>query len=244
MQKPKHASDRDNSCRRPNQNAYDSYQKVLELDDDNDKATLGLRTLAKTVESSANEALSRGDTATARSLVEQASRVFPNDLGIQYLRETLSMGSIDTTVVTTPVDTDPDPDPDTDNGLVTDNTTSNDVNVDSAEVTSLITRADNYFDQNIMSFPPGKNAMDLYLEVIALDPDNQRANDQLEYIANMWALTAEGKIKEGEMTMARRMIDRGLKARPQSPQAAGTAGRYQLIRVGRVPSGRSSERFS
>jgi hypothetical protein len=60
--------------------------------------------------------------------------------------------------------------------------------------------------------------MDLYLEVIKIDPANDRANEQLEFIANMWALTAEGKIDEGSLTMAKRMIARGLKARPNHPR--------------------------
>lgn len=198
----------------PDRNAFTLYQQVLTIDPDNADAKLGMGTLANQLESRIEQMLSRGEQGQARQLVSQAIGVFPNNLGIRYLHETLIGGDI---VVDTTVNDDP---PQTTDPIITttEPTQTNQTTPPSGEVLALLERADNYFDQNIMSFPPGKNAMDLYLEVVKIDPNNARANEQLEFIANMWALTAEGKIDEGSLTMAKRMIARGLKARPNHPR--------------------------
>ncbi len=75
-------------------------------------------------------------------------------------------------------------------------------------------QADQFYDANVYSHPPGRNAMDLYLRVLELDPENARANERLERIADLWASAAISNLERGNLEMARKMIDRGLQARP------------------------------
>ena len=89
-----------------------------------------------------------------------------------------------------------------------------------ARVEELLKQADNYFDANIFSHPPGENAMDKYLEVKAMDPTNRRANERLARIAGLWLRAAEVRIGRGEWDKARAMIDRGLQAEPDNEALA------------------------
>ncbi len=197
-------------------NAFAVYQQVLLVDPDNANAKLGKGMLANRLESQIEQMLSRGEQTQARQLASQAMTAFPNNLGIRYLHGAL-IG--DQVIVNTTVPEDTDVVESQTNPVTADNQNQSSTAAPvSAEVQTVLERADNYFDQNIIAFPPGNNAMDLYLEVVKINPVNARANEQLEFIANMWAQTAESKIDEGSLTMAKRMIARGLRARPLHPR--------------------------
>jgi hypothetical protein len=80
----------------------------------------------------------------------------------------------------------------------------------------LISRADRFFDANIFSHPPGENATDVYLQVLAIDSNNERAKGRLDQIAGTWANAASTNLKRGKLGIARRMVDKGLQASPEN----------------------------
>lgn len=84
------------------------------------------------------------------------------------------------------------------------------------QVASLLQRGDEYFQNAQYAYPPGQNATDLYREVLALDPDNARAQAKMKELANIWADAAESSMRDGKTSLASRLIKRGLEADPDN----------------------------
>ncbi|MEM1089615.1 MAG: serine/threonine-protein kinase [Pseudomonadota bacterium] len=225
------------------ESALARYRAILTEDPDNDSARLKLRELANTIESAAEIEWAKGELQNAYTLLRQASVQFPGDQGIEYLLNEIESQDYElddplenspdgcgaTTTLAGGADDEPDnpaPEPEPANSGAADDTPSDPaqpVALDAdarARVEALLKQADNYFDANIFSHPPGENAMDKYLEVKAIDPANRRANERLARIAGLWLRAAEVRISRGEWDKARAMVDRGLQAEPDNEALA------------------------
>ncbi len=179
-------------------NALERYRAVLAEDPNHDAARLALRELANQVETTAQAAWAAGDLERAHALLVRARAEFPDDQGIVYLLTRLEQQFVDQGLEI-PGAADPGTDSPT---------------ADRGQIAELLRQADQFYDANVYSHPPGRNAMDLYLKVLELDPENARANERLERIADLWASAAISNLERGNLEMARKMIDRGLQARP------------------------------
>ena len=216
------------------------YRTVLGEDADNDSARVKLRELANRIESAAETEWAQGELQNAYTLLRQASVEFPGDQGIDYLLTEIqgqgyelvdplasSQDGCGASQISGEESAVSDPEQrvattvETDNPPVQPPTQSQDLSdADREQVTVLLKQADNYFDANIFSHPPGENAMDKYLAVKALEPDNRRAIERLERIAGLWLRAAQVRIGRGEWDKARAMIDRGLQAEPNNSDLA------------------------
>ncbi len=216
------------------------YRTVLGEDADNDSARVKLRELANRIESAAETEWAKGELQNAYTLLRQASVEFPGDQGIDYLLTEIqgqgyelvdplasSQDGCGASQISGEESAVSDPEQrvattvETDNPPVQPPTQSQDLSdADREQVTVLLKQADNYFDANIFSHPPGENAMDKYLAVKALEPDNRRAIERLERIAGLWLRAAQVRIGRGEWDKARAMIDRGLQAEPNNSDLA------------------------
>ncbi len=224
------------------ESALARYRTVLAEDADNDSARLKLRELANQIESAAETEWAKGELQNAYTLLRQASVEFPGDQGIEYLlNEIEGQGYVlidplatsadgctsASQVLAPPKPEDEPPEPGPVDKPVESNGADQNLSAepvlsagDKARVAELLKQADNYFDANIFSHPPGENAMDKYLEVKALEPLNRRAGERLARIAGLWLRAAEVRIGRGEWDKARAMIDRGLQAEPDNADLA------------------------
>ena len=73
----------------PNDNAYDRYRRVLSLDPGNEKAREGLRQVAGRYLGLAEDALSKGDPAQARTYLDRAKKADPEHPRIATLESRL-----------------------------------------------------------------------------------------------------------------------------------------------------------
>ncbi|MDJ0653525.1 MAG: protein kinase [Xanthomonadales bacterium] len=204
----------------PGDNALELYKSVLAEDPDNDAARLALRELSNRLEEAIAVEFAKGELQAAYDLAMASCVEFPDDSGIAYmieqvreqggnlLREPRAAGCPLATAADSGDTADPSAEPQQDTPSV----------ASAAGLADLVRQADQYFDANVFSHPPGKNAMELYLRVLEIDPGNSHAEGRLGQIANLWANAAETNIKRGKLDLARKMIDRGLQARPDHPK--------------------------
>ncbi len=189
-------------------NALEVYRGILAEDSDYDDARLAIRDLANKVEQQAELAWAKGELSEAYALLRDAVVAFPDDQGLRYLRDEIEKQYQNNPDIDVAQD-----DPPTDSG----NNSSQQGNAaDAGEISDLIAQADKYFDANIYSYPPGKNATEVYLKVLELDRYNSHALDRLDEIATIWANAAETNLKRGKVDLARKMIEKGLQARPDN----------------------------
>ncbi len=198
----------------PGDNALERYREILAEDPDHDGAKLALRELANQIEAAAEAALARGELNDAYVLAGRARLEFPEDQGIAYLMSQIDQEFDRQGLERPPLEvagsgSDPGSGP------------------EQRRVADLIRQADQYFDANIYSHPPGRNAMDVYLEVLQLDPSNARANERLARIADLWANAAETNLERGNVDLARKMIEKGLQARPDHEQLKALLSRAE-----------------
>lgn len=97
-----------------------------------------------------------------------------------------------------------------------------DVALAKLDLPTLLSRGDDYFAYGQknggekMSFPPGDNAIDLYLEALKRDPGNAQATRGLQNIAAFYANGAQSALKNGLYTGADVLVESGLRADPKN----------------------------
>jgi len=181
-------------------NAYQIYQELLSEYPENDKVLLKIRELSNIVERTAEAAILNNQSEDAKTLLQRAIRHYPDDQGLKSMLASLAV------VVTPPVIDD------------VNNTSVTDISNQPPELQSLLKDANDYFQAGQFISPPGKNATEAYLRILDLDPDNEIADQRLTEIADNWVVVAEDYLKQGEINIARRMIDKGLEAKPNYPK--------------------------
>jgi|GEM_PF-1535673 len=88
-------------------------------------------------------------------------------------------------------------------------------NLDSSDVSGLISVANILVAEDKLAHPPEDNAVDVYQTVLAIEPDNIEAKAGLENIAGIYLDAAMEKVQQPDLALAALEIERGLKARPE-----------------------------
>ena len=71
-------------------NAWEIYQKVLQLDPNNQRAQEGLQRIAQRIESMAQDRQKNGDLLTSMAIIEEGLRVMPDHSGLLVLKEKIN----------------------------------------------------------------------------------------------------------------------------------------------------------
>ena len=71
-------------------NAWEIYQKVLQLDSNNQRALEGLQRIAQRIESMAQDRQQNGDLLTSMAIIEEGLRVMPDHWGLLALKEEIN----------------------------------------------------------------------------------------------------------------------------------------------------------
>ena len=189
-------------------NALEVYNALLKGDPDNQAVLRAKLNLAAILMQNAQTAWLAGNLAQAGKILQRAIEEFPKDQGLRLLQQQVlepkAVALQQTDSVTDELDRDP-------------KTASLD-SVNQSEIDELLTRGDRFYEANIFSHPPGENATDMYLQVIAMQADNQRAVSRLDQIAGTWANAAAANLKRGKLGIAKRMVGKGLQASPNNVQ--------------------------
>lgn len=74
----------------PGSNAYDSYEQVLKLDPNNQRAKAAIRRIGDRLEETARQTFERGDIEDSLKLIDEGLRIFPNHAGLRGLKRTIT----------------------------------------------------------------------------------------------------------------------------------------------------------
>jgi len=189
-------------------NALEIYDALLKVNPGNQVVLNARRELGKKLEQNAEVAWVTGEPDQAIRMLQAAIAEFPTDQALRRLlrqieqSESAAAQAVDTVVEkpeskpVTPAQSSGSP----------------------SGISDLNARADRFFDANIFSHPPGENATDVYLQVLAIQPGNHHAVGRLDQIAGTWANAAATNLKRGKLRIASRMVDKGLQASPNNQQ--------------------------
>lgn len=87
------------------------------------------------------------------------------------------------------------------------------------KVVSLLLEADAYLKQNNLTQPKGRNALEAYDRVLAIDPANASAQDGRKFIARKLVSLADKRLQAGDEDAARSLVDKSLEIYPQNGDA-------------------------
>ena len=83
-----------------------------------------------------------------------------------------------------------------------------------SEVDNLLMKAQQQFDVKHLTQPAGDNAWEIYQKVLQLDPNNQRAQEGLQRIAQRIESMAQDRQKNGDLLTSMAIIEEGLRVMP------------------------------
>ncbi|ABD81694.1 serine/threonine-protein kinase [Saccharophagus degradans] len=87
-------------------------------------------------------------------------------------------------------------------------------------INGLLAKADSYYQANALTRPAGENALDVYQQVIALDPQNSIAAARLDDVANKLIGYARKHVASEQWSQAATYVDKALAITPDSNSAA------------------------
>lgn len=87
-------------------------------------------------------------------------------------------------------------------------------------INGLLAKADSYYQANALTRPPGENALDVYQQIIALDPQNSIAAARLDDVANKLIGYARKHVASEQWSQAATYVDKALAITPDSNSAA------------------------
>ncbi len=188
-------------------NAQEKYQAVLRLDPDNELAKAGLNRIVDRYLEIAREALADGKRFRARQRLLRAESVLPGTERVKRMRESLEAAKkrkilprIKRPARKPVVDAAP-------------------AEQRPAEVEKLLAAAERYTDRNMLTQPPGMNALENYQQVLKLDPGNERALQGMQRLVELYLIIARRAIREGKLLKARNRLWRALHIDPSAREA-------------------------
>jgi serine/threonine-protein kinase PpkA len=174
----------------PNDNAYASYRKVLELEPENAQAKVGLERIAGQFEQSARQRQAEGSLQESLTAIEQGLQVLPGHTGLQALR-TEVQGQIDAQA-----------------------RQRAEQKRRQREVARLLAQADRQLKDSRLLEPTDDNAYASYRKVLELEPENAPAQTGLERIAEQFEQSARQRQAEGSFQESLAAIKQGLQVIP------------------------------
>ena len=85
---------------------------------------------------------------------------------------------------------------------------------DRLKIIGLIGNAKRALEENRLMSPAGDNAYDRYVQVLELDPNDQRAVEGLREVASRYVSMADRAVDKGDLERARSFVERARRADP------------------------------
>jgi tetratricopeptide (TPR) repeat protein len=197
-------------------NAWQTYQDILNLDSGNNQALLGINKITKTYVLWAREEIKRDNLQHAEFLFSKALKVNPNDNEAFSGFAQLSMKKLDSQQKKSSVETPPI---ETDRFLIQ----------PSSKVTELLNKAKQQITKKQLMTPSKGNAWKTYKEVLRLDSGNKQALIGINKIATIYIQRARGKLEKGNFKHAGYLFNKALVVSPRNREAL--SGLDQLDRL-------------
>ena len=83
-------------------------------------------------------------------------------------------------------------------------------------IEEILSKAEQAFQEQRLSSPPGDSAWFYYNKVLAIDPDNEKALRGLNNIADEYAVLVESELKKFHYNRAKFLLYRGLEIQPDN----------------------------
>ena len=198
-------------------NAWQTYQDILNLDPDNNQALLGINKITKTYVLWAREEIKRDNLQHAEFLFGKALKVNPNDNEAFSGFAQLSMKKRHSQQKESSVETPPI---ETDSFLLTQPT---------SKVAELLNEAKQQISKKQLMAPAKGNAWRTYKEILSLDPSNKQALAGINRIATIYIQRARGKLEKGNFKHAGYLFNKALVVSPRNREAL--SGLNQLDRL-------------
>ncbi len=190
------------------------FKQALQLDPDNAQAKAGLGQVAQALIVQANAVLDGGDKAQAAALLDQAAALAPKSADLAAARARL--GAAPAAAPAQPIAA-----PTADDS-VTPAAPAALSPQQSAQLASLLQRAENAAGRGDIMLPPGNSAYDLYRSALAIDGNNDTARKGLQELPSMEVSQFNQALANGQLVKA------GEHLADLSDLAPGDAGQDQL----------------
>jgi tetratricopeptide (TPR) repeat protein len=192
----------------PGDNAFETYQKVLELSPDNTQArerlvTLGRRQLSLQYFQKADKLLEQGQLDRSLEEIDQGLRLAPGDADLLDLKRRVEERILALETTAAPPAGRPSP-----------------ASIDMNDPQALLARARDQWDAGRYIEPPGDNAYETYQRVLELQPDNHDARSGLLAIGrirlgNQYQARAEQQLRDGDLQGSLAEVEQGLRLAPR-----------------------------
>lgn len=194
----------------PGDNAFATYQQVLELDPDNSQASerlvaIGRRQLSMQYQQKARELLEQGELDRSLTELDQGLRLAPGDPDLLDLKRQVEERILVLETTDAPPAEEPPPE-----------------SVDMDDPQALLARAREQWNAGRHVEPPGDNAYETYQRVLELQPDNNAARSGLLAIGrirlgNQYQNRAEQLRQDGALQDSLAEVEQGLRLAPEHP---------------------------
>ena len=176
-----------------NDNAYETYQSVLQLEPDNDRAKSGLIRVADFYKKRVRSSYETGSLNVSQQLIKTGLEKFPDNQGLLKLQ-----GYVNRRL---------------------DDTSKSDEKQKKTrdEVGQLVARAKKQISDNHLTTPPGNNAYESYQDIALIVPTEGWAQAGYQKIADIYEKQANENIAAGNIVRASKMIKQGLMVMPSHP---------------------------
>jgi len=186
-------------------NAWQTYQKILNQDPGNEQALSGINKITKTYVLWAKEEIKRNNIKHAGYLFNQALKVDPDDnealSGIAQLSmknfESLQQEELAVEVLPS----------------------TKFLNQPSSEIAKLLNKAEQQITKKQLMAPAKANAWKTYNEILALDPRNKQAQVGINKISTIYIQRARKKLERGNIKHAGYLFNKALVVSPGNKDA-------------------------
>ncbi len=177
-------------------NAWDSYQQVLDLEPGHPKALAGIEKIKDTLVLWAKQEIKQDNYQQAAYHYRKALEASPKDQGIIEALRDIDKKELSEKTVTAPVV----------KLAVTEN--------ERHQIEQLLKQAERQLSEKKLMTPVDDNAWASYKKILALDPDHQQAIDGIDKIKETYKLWARNELKKGNFKHAAFLLRKALQIFP------------------------------
>ncbi|MBT7409733.1 MAG: protein kinase [Methylococcales bacterium] len=188
-----------------NDNAYETYQIVLEKDPENERAKLGLIKVADYYKRRVRKSYETGSLQRTLVLIKVGIEKFPTNEGLLKLQSYV------------------------DRRLNDDKQLEEDGKKVKKEVDKLLRIAKRQIKSKRLTTPPGDNAYETFQDIALLAPTETWAKEGYQRIANMYAENAETAFSNGDLKKTGKLVEQGLAVVSNNPRLLDVQGKLNKL---------------
>ncbi|MEZ5583757.1 MAG: hypothetical protein R3F37_14310 [Candidatus Competibacteraceae bacterium] len=173
-------------------NAYESYQAVLQLDPDNQQAQQGLATIADRYQQRAEQQSQQGDFQASLDSINKGLQIAPDHEGLRPL-----LGQVQAKRAA--------------------ELEKSREGEQQQRIAELLAQAEQQIEQLRLTSPAGNNAYQTYQQILEFDPDNEQAKQGFQKIGDRYRQLAERYRNNRSFQASLNSIEKGLGVAPDHP---------------------------